>query len=162
LRLGGLPVGSVRRLARSGYEALSLLARGLRDQLLGPEAEAATRLGDADLVASLAPAGAELPPELVPRVAAVAAADLRHPVRVRPRLECPARLGGRDEERPLEIDRPLEVADRLGVRRVEDVEALDRKGASQHLRSEARTTHAEQHDGVEILIGDRIGERVQL
>ena len=68
-RLGraALAVGAVRRLAGRRDEALALLAGRLRDQLLGPEAEAAVGLGDADLVAALLPACAELAAELVAR-----------------------------------------------------------------------------------------------
>src|SRR6266404_661371 len=45
-----LPVASVRGLARRGDEPLAVLAGRLCDQLLGPEAEAALGVGDADLV----------------------------------------------------------------------------------------------------------------
>src|SRR5581483_4339330 len=57
LRPRRLAVGAVRGLARCRDEALAELAGGLRDQLLGPQPEAARRLLDADLVAALLPAG---------------------------------------------------------------------------------------------------------
>ena len=50
-------------LAGRGHEPFPLLPSGLRDQLLGPEPEPAGRLVDADLVAALAPALAELKAE---------------------------------------------------------------------------------------------------
>ncbi len=73
-----LAVGPLRRLARRRDEPLAVLARGLGDQLLGPEAEAARRVGDADLVAAVPPALAERGAELVAGVVAVAAAGLGH------------------------------------------------------------------------------------
>src|SRR5207248_10933364 len=66
-----------------GNEPLPLLARRFGDQLLGPEAEVAGRVGDADLVAPFLPAGAEPAAELVARVVLLAAAPLRHRLRAR-------------------------------------------------------------------------------
>src|SRR5262249_4819112 len=75
---GGLAVGSIRRLARRGNEALAVLAGRLGDELLGPEAEVARGTADADLVAAPAPAGSEPAPELVARIAFARAARLAH------------------------------------------------------------------------------------
>src|SRR4051794_7345462 len=83
LGLGGLPVGPVGRFTGSRDEALALLARRLRDELLGPQAEAALRLRDADLVAARLPAGPECAAELVPWVAVLLPAELGHAVCVR-------------------------------------------------------------------------------
>ena len=68
------------------------------------------------------------------------------------RLERRAGLRGRDEERPLEVERLLERADRLRVRRVEDVEPVDREAAPQHLRGERRAAHPAQDDVVHLLL----------
>ena len=78
LRRGGLTVRPLGRLARCGDEPLPLLAGRLRDELLGPQAEATIRVLDADLVAPLLPAFAELAAELVAGIAAVLAADADH------------------------------------------------------------------------------------
>ena len=48
------------------------------------------------------------------------------------------------------------------MRRVEDVEALDPERAADHLRREARAAHAEQDDRVDVVVGDGIGERLEL
>ena len=234
LRRGVLPVGAVGRLARRGDEPLPLLAGGLGDQLLRPQAEAARRLADADLVAALVPAGAELPPELEARVPLVETAVVGHPLRVgeqpvdvdphqrrrddaerrqrgvaaadrrlavehvaeaalpreplqvgarigdggergaalsgllpevvgvRARLERRAGLRRRDEQRPVEVERRLERADRGGMRRVEHVEAGRVERAPQHLGREARAAHPEQDDGVDPVGGDLLGERGEL
>src|SRR5207247_1573773 len=77
LDVGTLAVGPGRALAGRRHEALALLAGRLRDQLLGPEAEPAFGLRDADLVPTLPPPLAELEPELEARVE-LAAAALRH------------------------------------------------------------------------------------
>src|SRR5581483_12186009 len=58
-----LPVGAVDVLARARDEPLALLAGRLRQQLLGPQAEAAGVRVDEDLVAPVAPALAEREPE---------------------------------------------------------------------------------------------------
>src|SRR5581483_3106077 len=50
-----LTVGPVGRLTGRRDQSLALLAGGLRDQLLRPEAESCVALGDADLVATFAP-----------------------------------------------------------------------------------------------------------
>src|SRR5581483_6236727 len=84
-----LPVGTLRRLARRGNETLAELAGGLGDELLCPQAEAAVGLGDADLVASLAPSRAERGAELIPRISLVAAAAHRR--RCRRALPAPSR-----------------------------------------------------------------------
>src|SRR4051794_33323069 len=213
LRLDVLAVVAVRRLARRGHEPLSLLPRRLGDQLLGPEAEAPVRLLDADLVAALLPARAELMTEHVARIAVVPPAQIRHAlrvvekalevephqcgrddpegrergiapadrrlpgedvaevalarfllevrarigdrdeagavaarllpevVRVRASLERAARLRRRDEQGVRDVDRRLEVADRLRVRRVEHVEALDAERPADPPRREARPAH---------------------
>src|SRR5436305_1685353 len=88
--LATLAIGPVGRLAGRRHEALVVLSGRLRDQLLGPKAEAAVRLVDADLVATFAPSLAELLPELEPGVA----------------LGKPARLGHLERalEQPLEVD----------------------------------------------------------
>src|SRR5207248_4674982 len=78
LRRGRLTVRSLGRLARCRDEPLPLLASRLRDELLGPQAEATVRVLDADLVAPLLPAFAELAAELVAGIAAVLAADADH------------------------------------------------------------------------------------
>ena len=72
-----------------------------------------------------------------------------------------ARLRGRDEERALEIELRLERADRLRVRRVEDVEALGAERAAQHLRRERRAAHAEQRRRRRSRRRDVVGEREQ-
>src|SRR5207244_2628967 len=74
-----LAVGRVRALARRGDEALALLARRLREQLLGPEPELARRLLDADLVAAVEEAVPEGEAELEAWVVvALRPALLRH------------------------------------------------------------------------------------
>src|SRR5207248_8751983 len=65
-------------------------------------------------------------------LAAVAAAAFPEVVRVRTRLERAARLRCGDEERVADVDRLLERADRLGMRRVEHVEALDAERPPHH------------------------------
>ena len=72
-----LAIRPVAGLARRGNEALALLARRLRQELLGPQAEAADVV-EADLVAPLVPAGTESEPELEPGIAFVEAACLGH------------------------------------------------------------------------------------
>ena len=66
-----------------------------------------------------------------------------------------------EEERALEVDRALEPADRLRMRRVEDVERLDDEGPPEHLGRERGAAHPEQ-DAVVELLGRGVGERVQL
>ncbi len=77
-------------------------------------------------------------------------------------LERGARLRCGHEQRVLEVDRRLERADRLRVRRVEHVERLAAEGAPEHLGGEARAPHPEQHDRVEPLVGDGVRERGEL
>ena len=76
--LAALAVGSVGRLARRREQALALLPGRLREQLLGPEAEPGRARVDADLVAALAPACAELQTELEAGIPVLAAAGLHH------------------------------------------------------------------------------------
>ena len=91
-----------------------------------------------------------------------AAAGLRPEVlELRARLDRRARLRGGEEERPLQVDVPLEPADRLRMRRVEDVERLDVERPPQHLGRERRAAHTEQ-DAVVELLARRLRERVQL
>ena len=68
LDLGPLAVRSGRRLARGGNETLAVLPRRLCDELLGPQAEAAGGVLDADLVAPHLPAVSEPQAELEPGV----------------------------------------------------------------------------------------------
>src|SRR5262249_18764124 len=82
-RRGVLTGGAVRRPARRRDEALALLPGRLGDQLLGPEAEAARGLADADLVAALLPARAERRAELEAGVVGVGAARVRGPLGTR-------------------------------------------------------------------------------
>ena len=84
--------------------------------------------------------------------AAALARLLPEVVGVGTRLERRAGLRGRDEERPLEVERLLERADRPRVRRVEDVEPVDREAATQHLRGERRAAHPAQDDVVHLLL----------
>ena len=108
-------------LARRGHETFPVLAGRLGDQLLGPEAEAAGRLVDADLVPALAPALAELHPELEARVVVAEPAPLGHrlgPLEQRADLEVHQRRGHHAErrergvaaaDRRLAVDDPREV-----------------------------------------------------
>src|SRR5581483_10569905 len=79
---------------------------------------------------------------------------------VRARLERRSRLGRGDEQCAREVELCLELADRLRVRRVEDVERLLAKRAPQHLRRERRAAHAEEHDRVDP-VDDRVRELQQ-
>ena len=81
-------------------------------------------------------------------------------VGVRARLERRARLRRGDEQRTRDVELRLEIADRLRMRRVEDVERLLPKRAREHLGRERRAAHAEQHDRVEA-VDDRVGELQQ-
>ena len=90
------------------------------------------------------------------------AGELPEVVGVRSRLERAAGLRRGDEERPLELDRLLELTDRLRMGRVEHVEALYPERPPQHLGREARAAHSEQDDGVEPLLVDCVGERLEL
>ena len=229
VRLCRLPVGAVGPFARRGDEPLALLAGRLGDQLLGPEPEATGGLGDADLVAPVAPALAEAAAELVAGIALARAARLAHllgafeqarrigahqhrghdpeqregrvaaadrrlagedgteaalagevlelgarvgdrgeavaalagllpeVVGVGAGLERRPRLGGGDEERPLEVELLLECADRPRVGRVEDVKPVDVEGAPQHLRGERRAAHPAEDDVVDLL-SEGLGE----
>ena len=65
------------------------------------------------------------------------------------RLERRPRLGGDDEERAAEVERAGEPLDRRRVRGVENVEAVGAGGLPQHLGSEARPAHPQEHGGVE-------------
>ena len=192
---------SGRRLARGGNETLAVLPRRLCDELLGPQAEAAGGVLDADLVAPHLPAVSERRPSWsscparrgtprpshahacgcarrrrrsAPRprgrkpTGRIAAADRRLAVEnrvectllrerleirtgigddrellgvlsgqlpevleVRARLERRPRLGRRDEEGPADVDRVLQPADRLRVRRIENVKVLRAEAASE-------------------------------
>src|SRR5581483_1177196 len=93
---------------------------------------------------------------------APAAAPLPEVIRVRPGLERRAGLRGGDEDRPPELDPLFERADRARMRRVEDVEALDAERPAKHLRGETRPAHAEQDDRVDVLVGERVGEALEL
>jgi hypothetical protein len=62
----------------------------------------------------------------------------------------------------VEVDRVLDRADRGRMRRVEHVEALDAEGPTEHLGREARAPHAEQDDRIEPLVGDGVGEGLEL
>ena len=77
MHFGRLAIRAVRALTRRRHETSALLARGLGNQLLGPQPEVAFRLGDADLVTPLAPALAELEAQLKTWIC-LAAASLRH------------------------------------------------------------------------------------
>src|SRR6185437_7791320 len=117
-----LTVRAVRRLARRRDQPLAELAGRLRDQLLGPEAEAAVGLLDADLVASLLPAGPEPATELVAGIAVPAPADLRHAIRIR--------------EQPRDVDAHQRRGDDP-ERRQRGVAAADRRLAGKHVTKAA-------------------------
>ena len=68
---------------------------------------------------------------------------------MRERLSRLARLGGDDEKRGRQLDLRAHTEDRCGIRRVEDVQLrVSFEGAervAQHVGTQARSTHAEQH-----------------
>ena len=152
------PAGSARRRRPSARPARSRTSRapssGRRSparRRRWPGSRARSRAARAPSPGSVIAANcAPRPPVCSPEV-----------LQVRARLDRRARLGGDDEQRPLEVDAPLEPPDRLGVGGVEDVERLDLERPSQHLGRERRATHAQQHAVVELL-GRRLRERVQL
>ena len=82
-------------------------------------------------------------------------------LQVRARLDRGARLRGREEEGALEIETALEAPDGGRMRRVENVEGLDRERAPEDLRRERRAAHPEQDEVVELL-ARRLCEGVQL
>ena len=90
-----------------------------------------------------------------------AAGALPEVLEVGARLDRRARLRGGEEKRLLQIDAPLQPADRFRVRRVEHVERLDVERPPQHLRGQRRAAHAEQ-DAVVELLGRGLREGVQL
>src|SRR5205085_7787027 len=65
---------------------------------------------------------------------AAPAGPLPEVVRVRDRLERRARLGRGDEQRPLEVERLVDVTDQRGMGRVEDVQLLVPERSLQDLR----------------------------
>ena len=128
LHVGCLPVRAFRALPRCRYEPLSLLAGGLGDQLLGPEPEVTLGLFDADLVATLPPAVAELNAELQARVG-VAAAGIGHALSaLEHALDVDAHQCGRDDAegrqcRVAAADRRLTCEDAHAARRSPTVRA---------------------------------------
>jgi hypothetical protein len=94
--VGGLPAGSLGRLARRGDQSLPVLSRRLGDELLGPEPELAGTVRDADLVPEVPPALAEPTPELVAGIADARAAGLPHLLRT---VEELARVGAHQHRR---------------------------------------------------------------
>jgi hypothetical protein len=114
-----LPVRPVSGLAGRRNETLAVLARRLGDQLLGPEAEAALRLVDADLVAPGAPALAEVLPELEAGVPVGEPACLDHL--------------GRALEQPFEVDSE-QGSRHQAERRERGVTAADRRLAGENLQ----------------------------
>ncbi len=96
----GLPVVAGGRLAGRRNEPLAVLPGRLGEELLDPQAES-VRIREADLVAPLAPAGAEGEAELEPGVPLVEPAGLRHLERAREQpLEVdPEQRGGDEPER---------------------------------------------------------------
>ena len=84
----------------------------------------------------------------------------------RQRLDRAARLRGDDEQRPPRVDRASHGGDRLGVGRVEHVQAHGAgervKASPEHLRGQRGAAHAEQHGVAQAVGGDLLGERVEV
>ena len=87
----------------------------------------------------------------------IPAGQLPEVLQVRAGLQRRPRLGGRDEEAAVDVDRLLQAADRLRMRGVEDVEVGGLEGAAEDLRGEARPAHAQQ-DVVLVLAGGKCGQ----
>src|SRR5206468_3523128 len=79
-------------------------------------------------------------------------ATLQEVVELAARLQRRPRLGGAHEERALTVELLVQAADRVRMRRVEDVEALDAEAAAEHLGREARAAHTEQDDVIEVAV----------
>ena len=80
-------------------------------------------------------------------------------------LECRAGLARDDEERVRQVHRVLDRGDLCGVGRVQHVQlrkALDgAEGLSHHLRTQARSAHAEEHGVRDAGVGDLLGDLFQ-
>src|SRR6266508_372828 len=151
-----LPIGAVGNLPGRGHEPFSVLAGRLRDQLLGPETESPLYLGDADLVAPLAPRLAELESELDTWVL-LRTARLRHPLCVNKQLfHVDAHQGGGDD----------------AERRHRRIPPADRRLAREHRRPvlarlalEGRARIADGHEALWSLNLDpevrEVGERLE-